>query len=123
MEKLDVLSFLLSAVDICETFLNDDAFFCNCAHHAAVRSYSRPFPDRVSISIRRLYHRRVSIGPPNDRDQIHIGQTNSLEGRKCRIDLPGSELAQYRGKGIPTSGRIIATYRNRKSGRHAIYRV
>src|SRR5512146_1231833 len=120
MEKLDIFAFLLSAVHIGKPLLDNDSLLRDRTDDTVVWPHSGPLPNGVSIAIRRLHHGGVSIGSPDNRDEIHIGQTDALQRRKRQIDFARSKLAKDRCEGITPSCRIVPTYECR-GGRLAVF--
>src|SRR5512144_1377014 len=110
MEKLDIFAFLLSAVHIGKPLLDDDSLLRDRTDDTIVWPHSGPLSNGVSIAIRRLHHGGVSIGSPNYRDEMHIGQTDTLQMRKRLIDLARGKLAKDRCEGITPSCRIRRAY-------------
>src|SRR5262249_51254955 len=81
MEELDIFSLLFFPIDIREPLLHNDAPLRNCAYYPVIGTDSRPTPYSVAITIWCLNHRGISVAAPDDGDEIHLRQTDSLQWR------------------------------------------
>jgi hypothetical protein len=56
-----------------------------------------------------LNHRGVSVGPPDDGDEIHLGQTDSLQWRQGLIERTEAQLLNDGSEWIATTRWILRT--------------